>query len=190
MQTRWLLLPLFVAATGCGGADRSSGDSRDGKADAPLPSFEFRGLVPQVTMVADARARKIVEQCTPSYTKGETSCQFGKYEVGGVGVGMASIIFKDDKFDWFTIRYPTDNFELMAQMLHGVYGEPCSIDSQPMQNAFGAQFSGDEVKWCFVQGELKLRRHKRDNYRLGELDYFTDHPEDILHEPAYNASTL
>ena len=187
MQVRASTGGLALLLAGLGGCDGGSTGSTPSK--TPLSHFEFKGLIPKVTTVEEAMKANVIESCR-SYMKGETSCDFKKYEVGDVSVGGSSIIFKDDKFDWFTVEYTTDNFEQMAEILRKVYGKPCAIDSKPLQNAYGAQFSGDEILWCLAEGDLTLRRHKEDNFRLGELDYFTKHSEDEKPEALYNANTL
>lgn len=155
----------------------------------PRPAFDFRGLKPGTTTVNAAKKDGIVEDCR-SDPKNEFSCSFAKYQVGDVGFGESFVIFRDGKFDWFLIRFSTDSFEALRRVLMQVYGDPCEVDSKPLQNAFGAQFSGDEVQWCFAEGNMKLRRHDKENVTRGELNFFTDHPEDAKPEATFNSTTL
>lgn len=184
VQLSTVFITCALMLVGCG--EESASDTPIAK---PLPNFEFRGLKPGVTTVDTAKKDAIVRDCR-SDPDNEFSCSFVKYQVGSESFGESHVIFRDGKFDWFTIRFRTDGFEGMGRVLMQVYGDPCEVDSKPLQNAFGAQFSGDEVHWCFKEGKLKLRRHMEDNVMRGELDYFTSHPEDQKEPPVYNATTL
>ncbi|MFN3930861.1 MAG: hypothetical protein ACK4JY_03845 [Brevundimonas sp.] len=148
-----------------------------------LPSFDFRGLKPDTTTMADAVAAETVTRCSDS-----GSCEFTKYGIGDVGTGRSMVIFKDGKFDWFSVKMSPRSFEAVGRTLSSVYGAPCREDSRQLQNAFGATFSGDEVEWCFAEGHLILRRHSENDVTEGELDFFT------YREPApakdYNSGNL
>lgn len=148
-----------------------------------LPSFEFRGLKPDVTTMAEAVKSETVRYCSES-----GSCDFSKYGVGDVTTGRSMVIFTNGKFDWFSIKLSPRSFDDMQRTLSGVYGQPCRQNSEQLQNAFGAQFSGDEAEWCFKEGHLTLRRHSENDVTEGELDYFTT--RDLPPAKTYDPGTL
>lgn len=163
---------VVLALAGCSPASDDSAASSSPApplpVPAPLPAFEFRGLKPDVTTMAAALEAETVARCSES-----GSCEFAKYGVGDVGTSRSIVLFKAGKFDWFSIKMSPRSFEEMGRTLIGVYGEPCRTDSQQLQNAYGATFSGDEVEWCFAEGLLTLRRHSQNDVTEGELDFFT-----------------
>jgi hypothetical protein len=155
----------------------------------PLQSFEFRGLKPGTTTLGEAKKAKTVEYCDRfNPNENEDSCDFVKYSIGEIATGNGSVKFVNGKFDWFHIKLPTDNFDRLIEQTTKIYGKPCSLSTEQLQNGFGAKFQGDEVKWCFKEGDLTVRRHAKNDFTWGEFYFFTDHPAPPAKE--FNASTL
>lgn len=184
------ILALAMVLASCGGHQQASKTADKSEVEAPLPAFEFRGLKPDRTTVKEAEKTKSVVWCS-GFGKVDphtTYCRFDKYSIGGISAGNSGVSFKDGKFDWFTIKYPTDSFEALLDQTTKIYGKPCSLTTEQLQNGFGAKFEGDEVNWCFAQGKLTVRRHAKDDYRWGEFEFFTSRAE--LPAKGYNSSTL
>jgi hypothetical protein len=181
---------LAVAACGADGNHQQEANGSKDQSAKPLPHFEFRGLQAARTTLDQAQEREIVEDCLTSELDGQksTGCSFKGYQVGDVPTGRARVDFENGIFDWFSIEFSTDYFQNMVEQTRQVYGEPCETSSQELENAYGAQFSGDEVRWCFIEGQLVVRRHSRDNFRLGEFEFFTEKPE--RPRKTYDANTL
>lgn len=157
-----------VAALTVAGCEAQPEDVQQPPPRPPLSSFEFRGLVPDLTTMAEAIETGTVRDCSD-----DGSCDFAKHSVGDVGTGRSMVIFTNGKFDWFSVKMSPRAFEDMARTLNDAYGEPCRVGHKTLQNAFGATFSGDEVEWCFKEGRLTLRRHSENDVTEGELDFFT-----------------
>jgi len=185
-----LVSALALASCGSGGNRQQQSNAAEHPSTRPLPHFEFRKLQPAKTTLRDAEASGLVTDCLTSDLAGvkSTGCSFGTYQVGDVPTGRSSVDFENGLFDWFSVQFSTDYFENMVEQARQVYGDPCATDSKTLQNAYGAQFSGDEVRWCFVEGQLVVRRHSKDNFRLGEFEFFTDKPEQP--RKTYDANSL
>lgn len=149
-----------------------------------LPGFTFRGLVPGVTTQAEAEVAGTVNGCT-------SSCMFARSTVGAAHAGFSTVVFKDDRFDWFSFDTDSRDYAALYGELVKVYGPPCATSSESLRNAMGAEFDGDAARWCFKEGNLTLRRHSNERSARvydGDLDFFTSHPEP---EPVtYTADTL
>ena len=187
------LLPVLIGLlAGCGSPTSQSRSATDDQQSTPPPlaHFEFRGLKPDQTSVKEAEKAKSVVWCE-NFGKIDphtTTCRFDKYSIGDISAGNSTVSFKDSKFDWFSIKYPTDSFGALLDQTIKIYGKPCSLTTEQLQNGFGAKFQGDVVKWCFSEGKLTVRRHAQDDYRFGEFEFFTARAAPPAKE--YNASTL
>ena len=143
----------------------------------PLPSFEFRGLRPGVTKMADAQKSGALKECEDLY--GERRCEFAKASIGDVPVyGYESAaIFEKGVLDWFNIPFSTEHYPELKATLTATYGQPCGSRTVNLQNGFGAQFQGEDTYWCFREGSMTLHQHAtgRNGANQGELDFFTKH---------------
>lgn len=132
----------------------------------PTRSFEFRGLN-LGSGLDHAKAAKIIEDCLDG--GGYLFCRLTKREIGEVPIWQSYVDFKNDKFDGIMVDVNSDWYDRLIVNLRSAYGEPCRTDSRELQNAFGATFSGDEVTWCFRDGEMVVRRHNKDDVRKSGL---------------------
>lgn len=182
---KWICAAALIL-TGCGDVVPVPSESH-----APTPkAFTFRGLVPGVTGLAEAQKAGIVENCRDLDEM--ISCNFVEHRVGSVPVDLSDVVFVNGRFDWFSINPTPEDYETLLALMTSIYGDPCQTKSTPMQNAYGAKFSGDETRWCFADGSLTLRRHSNqaDNLRQGDLDFFTAHPEEASAPVTYNAGNV
>ena len=160
-----------------------------------LPSFDFRGLIPGVTTVEQAKASGVVRDCF-STTDNQTHCSFMDNRVAGYsGYGAGTVVFKDSKFDWFSLTPGSEAYTGIFLALDKVYGPSCDTKQEVLKNAFGAKFESETTTWCFAQGKLTLReRSKTEGIGKGDLDFFTKHPEEDEKPPEelenYTSQTL
>jgi hypothetical protein len=191
MKRLLLLSTAFsVASCSAGGDAKQQANAAAAQSSKPLPHFEFRHLQPAKTTIRQAEEQGIISDCLTGELNDQksTGCSLKGYQVGDVPTGRSSVDFENGIFDWFSIEFSTDYFENMVQQARQVYGEPCEKSTEKLQNAYGAEFSGDELRWCFIEGHLVVRRHSRDNFRLGEFEFFTQKPEQP--RKTYDANTL
>lgn len=133
---------------------------------AGYPVFEFRGLR-MGTPLAEAQAKGIVRGCDK--ITDYVGCHFTKDEIGEVAIWESYIDFTDGKLDTLMIDINSDWFDQLVSNLRSAYGEPCGSDTKKLQNAYGAIFDGDELWWCFSDGNLVLRRHNKEDFRKAGL---------------------
>lgn len=182
-----LLAAIAVVLSSCGSPAPQATVSEN--KEVPLPAFEFRGLKPGKTTVLEAQKAKAVDSCEKyDVDPHTTSCRFEKDSVGDIATGYTSVIFKDGKFDYFTTKFDTDQFDNILEQTSGIWGKPCSLTREELQNGFGAKFQGDEVRWCFAEGQLTVRRHASDDYHWGEFEFFTRHV--VPTKKKYNSNNL
>jgi hypothetical protein len=190
MKKLLLITTVFAASCSAGDGAQQNASQRSEQQSKPLPHFEFRHLRPAKTTLREAKQQGIVSDCLTSDVGGQedASCFFENGQVGDVPTGRTRVIFDNGLFDWFSIEFSTDYFDNMVEQARQVYGKPCETSRQELQNAYGAQFSGDEIRWCFVEGQLVVRRHSHENFRLGEFEFFTEKPEQP--RKTYDANSL
>jgi hypothetical protein len=126
------------------------------------PVFEFRGLRIG-TPLKEAQAKGIVEECDK--ITDYVGCRLAKREIGEVAIWQSYVDFTDGTLDELMIDVNSDWFDQLVGNLRTAYGEPCGSDTKKLQNTMGATFDGDEVWWCFSNGNLMLRRHNSDDFR-------------------------
>jgi len=151
----------------------SSGDYHDASSSQtrattlePTRSFEFRGLS-LGSGLDQAKTAKVIEDCLDGGDY--LFCRLTKREIGEVPIWQSYVDFKNDKFDGIMVDVNSDWYDRLVVNLQSAYGKPCRTDSRELQNAFGATFSGDEVTWCFKDGEMIVRRHNKDDARKSGL---------------------
>ncbi|WP_156800005.1 hypothetical protein [Novosphingobium sp. HR1a] len=161
-----------ILLAGCNSSAPSNVDSPStDKTDAPQ-EFSFRDLVPGKTSYNQALEIKAVYACSDGIDGGH-SCMFAKNEVAGITARGSDVIFrKDGKLDWFSIKIDPSDYDEILRVIRPIYGDPCLEEHKTLQNAFGATFAGDEMRWCFSQGNLSFRRHAKDNATRGEFEFF------------------
>ena len=123
----------------------------------------------ETTLVQARDDLKIVEQCRPSSDEIAVYCDLVGFSLADRPVLDEFVSFKDAKFSGMILETSAEDYDHHIQALKQAYGLPCQVDSEPLQNAFGAQFSGDVATWCFDQGQLTFSRHMRDNVQNSEL---------------------
>ena len=133
---------------------------------ASYPLFEFRGLRVG-TPLEEAKAKGIVDEC--DQITDYVGCSLKKNEIGEVSIWQSYIDFTDGRLDTFMIDVGSDWFDQLASNLRSAYGEPCGSASKKLENAYGATFGGDELSWCFSDGNLVLRRHNKEDFRKAGL---------------------
>lgn len=171
-RTGLLIASAAILLVGCNtGTATNETSDRSQTSTAPV-EFSFRDLVPGKTTYKEALKQKTVDACSEGIDGGQ-SCMFSKNEVGGITARGSDVIFrKDGKLDWFSIKIDPSDYDAILAVIRPIYGEPCLEDHKTLQNAFGATFAGDEMRWCFVQGNLSFRRHSKENATRGEFEFF------------------
>jgi hypothetical protein len=163
MKKHCAMLGLLVAA--CGPVPQTE-QSRV----AAEPAFGFKNLKAGLPL-ADAEQMKIVESCTEPLSEKSLTCQLVDRSLGDVPIIQSYVIFEKGKFDTMFADVHASWFDTTVQSLTSAYGEPCRLDSKQLQNAYGATFSGDELVWCFKDGELTFRRHSESDVRRSMLAF-------------------
>ena len=133
---------------------------------ASYPLFEFRGLR-MGTPLGEAKAKGIVKDCDK--ITDYIGCSLRKNEIGEIAIWQSYVDFTDGKLDTLMIDVNSDWFDQLASNLRSAYGEPCGSDTKKLQNAYGATFEGDELWWCFSDGNFRLRRHNKEDFRKAGL---------------------
>lgn len=170
-----LTIPSVALLVGCGG--QSNNDRPVVREN--LPSFDFRGLIPGFTTVKLAKASGVVRNCF-STSDNQTHCSFKDNRLAGyAGYGSGTVVFKDGKFDWFSLTPGSEAYTGIFLALDKVYGPSCDTKREVLQNAFGAKFESETTTWCFSQGKLTLReRSTIEGLGKGDFEFFTKHTEE------------
>lgn len=164
-------IAVTLSSCGQGSAPKSDEVTQANISEPSLTPFEFRGLKPNVTTVAESRKAGTVKECGAEVME-ETSCKFASHKVGDVPIfGDLSIVtFRDGKFDKFSIVTRSEDYDRLHRTLMSVYPKPCSFTSDP----------GRGVQWCFTEGTLNLEAvsptAKVDGF--GSLEFFSRHAID------------
>jgi hypothetical protein len=133
---------------------------------ASYPLFEFRGLR-MGTPLEEAKAKGVVADCAK--ITDYVACRLTKDAIGEVAIWQSYVDFSEGKLDTFMIDINSDWFDQLVTNLRSAYGEPCGSDTKKLQNAYGATFDGDELWWCFSDGNMVLRRHNKEDFRKAGL---------------------
>jgi hypothetical protein len=108
------------------------------------------------------QAKAALVRCR-SYSPHDIACDFKNDRVADLPTLDTYANFTDKKLSSISFEWPTIHYEAVRNALVQAYGPPCKVDRKILQNGFGATFSGDEVSWCFAEGEFQLRRYGSNN---------------------------
>lgn len=149
-------LALILALSGCGADPGPSAAPEAPK----LKPFAFRDMTIGMSLEA---AQQSLTRCK-DYSADVTACEFVNNRVADLPTLDSWANFHQRKLTSVSFEWPTMHFEAVRTALTQAYGPPCKVDRKVLQNGVGATFSGDEVTWCFAEGEFQLRRYGSNNH--------------------------
>ena len=116
----------------------------------PLPTFEFKGI--KAGEVVDP---KVVKRCFEK----KTGVECWQYHDRVAGVDALTITtFVGGKLSTIGGYVDEAHYSDVLAAFKAKYGEPCSVSTEPWQNALGANFENPISTWCFSSGTLLLKK--------------------------------